>query len=73
MVKPRLSKDNSIDTSEGPGEGGDLAGAVEAEVKKSRGKQGDEAVDPPHLQKEGTNTGAPRGHKELGGNGGEVG
>ena len=34
------------------------------------GKQGDEAVDPPPAQKEGTNTGAPRGHRERGGGGG---
>ena len=52
MAKTRRPNHTRPNTSKGPGEGGDCAAAEEAEVEGRGGKQGDEAVDPPHRRRE---------------------
>ena len=47
MAKPSRTKDNRLNTSEGPRKGGDCAGAAEAEAEGRGGKQGDETAEPP--------------------------
>ena len=59
---------NRLDIPEVEREGGKRAVAAETEAEEREGKQRDEAVDPPPppTQNDGSNPGAPRGHRNRG-------